>query len=295
MDATRRDFVKSNCMTLKDKIAIVTGGSRGIGKAVVEALAAGDCRVTAVSRSVDELKNLQAELGKSGLQIDVEAVDVSDYNQVEKITRAVKEKFGTIDILVNAAGVYGPIGLFGDNDIKKWMQALQINLFGTANCVHAVLPTMINNKFGKIINFSGGGAVNSFPYFSSYATSKAAVVRFTENLAAEYKDFGLQVNAVAPGAVNTKLLGEVLAAGPEKAGKDFYEKSIKQQREGGEDPKLAADLILFLISNNLTGKLISAKWDSWREWDEAEIERINNSSEYTLRRIDNKYFQEIKK
>lgn len=280
-------------MNLKDKIAVVTGGSRGIGKTVVENLAANGCKVLAISRSVNELKTLQDELEKNGLHIDIESADVSDYDQIEKIISGVVKKFGTIDILVNVAGVYGPIGLFGENDIKQWTQALQINLVGTANCVHAVLPTMTENKSGKIINFSGGGAVNSFPHFSAYATSKAAVVRFTENLAAEYKDFNIQVNAIAPGAVNTKLLGEVLAAGPEKAGKDFYEKSVKQQQEGGEQPQLAADLILFLISNNLTGKLISAKWDSWKDWDETEIERINNSQEYTLRRIDNKYFKQI--
>lgn len=282
-------------MILKDKIAVVTGGSRGIGRAVVETLAAGGCQVIAVSRSLPELKALQDELKKTGLHIEIESADVSDYDQVEKLTNTVVGKFGTIDILVNAAGIYGPIGLFGENNITQWAQALQTNLVGTANCVHAVLPTMTKNKSGKIINFSGGGAVNSFPHFSAYATSKAAVVRFTENLAAEYKDFNIQVNAIAPGAVNTKLLGEVLEAGPEKAGKDFYEKSVKQQQEGGENPQLAADLILFLISSKLTGKLVSAKWDSWKEWSEAEIERINNSAEYTLRRIDNKYFKEIGK
>lgn len=282
-------------MILTDKIAVVTGGSRGIGKAVVQTLAAGGCKVTAVSRSAPELEVLKEEIEKTGLVIDIETADVSDYDQVQRLMTGVIKKFGAVDILINAAGVYGPIGLFGDSDIKKWSQALQINLLGTANCAHAVLPIMMSKKAGKIINFSGGGAVNSFPHFSAYATSKAAVVRFTENLAAEYKDFNIQVNAIAPGAVNTKLLGEVLDAGPEKAGKDFYEKSVKQQQEGGEDPQLAADLILFIISSNLTGKLISAKWDNWKEWNKAEIERINNSAEYTLRRIDNKYFQEVKK
>ena len=282
-------------MILKNKIAVVTGGSRGIGKAVAQSLVAAGCKVTAVSRSAQELESLKDEIEKTGFVVDIETVDVSNYGQVEKLMNEVVKKFGTIDILINAAGIYGPIGLFGDNDIKKWTETIQINLVGTANCVHAVLPAMMKNKAGKIINFSGGGAVNSFPHFSGYATSKAAIVRFTENLATEYKDFNIQVNAIAPGAVNTKLLGEVLDAGPEKAGKDFYEKSIKQKQEGGEDPQLAADLILFIISNNLTGKLVSAKWDSWKEWNEAEVKRINNSAEYTLRRIDNKYFKEIGK
>ncbi|HSR89221.1 MAG TPA: SDR family oxidoreductase [Candidatus Udaeobacter sp.] len=282
-------------MNLKDKIAIVTGGGRGIGKVIAQTLAAQGVKVIAASRSKQELEVLKEEIKKNGFSIEIKAVDVSDYKQVQKLMSGVIKKFGTIDILVNAAGVYGPIGLFGDNDIKKWSEALQINLLGTVNCAHAVLPIMTKNKSGKIINFSGGGAVNSFPHFSAYATSKAAIVRFTENLAVEYKEYGIQVNAVAPGAVNTKLLEESLAAGQEAVGKDFYEKILQQKQEGGDSPQLAADLIMFFISTSLTGKLISAKWDKWKEWDKAEVERINNSQEFTLRRIDNKYFKEITK
>jgi NAD(P)-dependent dehydrogenase (short-subunit alcohol dehydrogenase family) len=282
-------------MILKDKIAVVTGGSRGIGKAVVQALTAEGCRVVAVSRSSDELTALKDELEKTGLRIDVQTTDVSDYQQVKKLMNETLKKFGAVDILINAAGIYGPIGLFGDNDIKKWTDTIQINLVGTANCVHAVLPAMMKNKAGKIINFSGGGAVNSFPRFSGYATSKAAIVRFTENLAEEYKQHNIQINSIAPGAVNTKLFDESLDAGKEAVGEKFYKKIIEQKQTGGDSPQLAADLILFIISSNLTGKLVSAKWDNWKEWSEAEVEHINNSSEYTLRRIDNKYFQEIKK
>lgn len=285
-------------MILKDKIAIVTGGSGGIGKVVVSALAKAGCRVTAVSVSLPELNILKGELQKVGFQIDTETADVSDYAQVQKVVSAIIKKFNAIDILINAAGVYGPIGLFSGNDIKKWSDAIQINLVGTANCTHAVLPVMMSNKAGKIINFSGGGAVNNFPNFSSYATSKAAVVRFTETIAEEFKSYNIQINAIAPGAVNTKLLDESLEAGQKAVGDKFYEKIIKQKKEGGDSPELAANLILFLISNqslNLTGKLISAKWDNWKEWEETEIQCLNNTSEYTLRRIDNKYFQEIRK
>lgn len=285
-------------MILKDKIVIVTGGSRGIGKTVAQVLVKAGCRVIAVSRSLPELNIFKEELQKEGFYIDIEAADVSDYTQVQKMASSIIKKFNSIDILVNAAGIYGPIGLFSENDIKKWSETIQINLMGTVNCVHAVLPVMIKNGKGKIINFSGGGAVNNFPNFSSYATSKIAIVRFTETLAEELKPCGIQINAIAPGAVNTKLLEESLNAGQEAVGEKFYEKIVKQKKEGGDSPELAASLILFLISDQsfgLTGKLISAKWDNWKEWDEAEIERLNNTSEYTLRRIDNKYFEEIKK
>lgn len=284
-------------MVLKDKIAIVTGGSRGIGRAVVESLARAGCRVIVFSIVSLDLKVLKDDLLKNGLRIGIKKVDVSNYGQVQKAVSEVVKKFDTIDIIVNAAGVYGPIGLFRDNNIKKWSQTLQVNLMGTVNVTHAVLPIMMRNKTGKIINFSGGGAVNNFPNFSSYATSKAAVVRFTETIAEELKSYNIQINAIAPGAVNTKLLDESLEAGQKAVGDKFYEKIIKQKKDGGDSPQLAVDLILFLISDqslNLTGKLISAKWDNWKEWDKSKIERLNNSSEYTLRRIDNKYFKEIK-
>ncbi len=285
-----------NCMILQDKVALITGGSKGIGRTIVETLARQGCRVVAISRSLDELKILQNELNAVGLTIVIKEADVSDYEQVKKVVQFVIEKFHTIDILVNAAGVYGPIGQFDTNDICLWTKTIQINLVGTAHCTHAVLPIMLKNKAGKIINFSGGGAVNTFPNFSSYATSKAAVVRFTETIAEEYKSYNIQINAIAPGAVNTRLLDESLEAGAKMVGEKFYEKIVNQKKDGGDSPQLAADLTAFLVSDrslNLTGKLISAKWDSWNEWNEVELERLKKSSELTLRRIDNKYFQEI--
>lgn len=284
-------------MVLKDKIAIVTGGSRGIGRAVVESLARAGCRVIVFSIVSLDLKVLKDDLLKNGLRIGIKKVDVSNYGQVQKAVSEVVKKFDTIDIIVNAAGVYGPIGLFRDNNIKKWSQTLQVNLMGTVNVTHAVLPIMMRNKTGKIINFSGGGAVNNFPNFSSYATSKAAVVRFTETIAEELKSYNIQINAIAPGAVNTKLLDESLEAGQKAVGDKFYEKIIKQKKDGGDSPQLAVDLILFLISDQsfkLTGKLISAKWDAWKDWKKDEIQRLSDSSEYNLRRIDNKQFREIK-
>ena len=220
-------------MILKNKIAIVTGGSGGIGKAVVQSLAKAGCRVIAVSRSRQELKVIKENLQKEGLRVEIKKADVSNYAQVQKVVSAVIKKFHTVDILVNAAGVYGPIGLFRDNDIKKWSETIQVNLIGTVNCTHAVLPVMMSKKEGKIINFSGGGAVNNFPNFSSYATSKIAVVRFTETISEELKSYDVQINAIAPGAVNTKLLDESLEAGQKAVGDKFYEKIVKQKKRGG--------------------------------------------------------------
>ena len=166
-----------------------------------------------------------------------------------------------------------------------------LNLLGTVHCTRAVLPHMIRRGSGKIINLSGGGAVGPFPRFSAYATSKAAVVRFTETVAEEVRAHNVQVNAIAPGAVNTRLLDQVLEAG-DRAGADFLGKSRAQQASGGTSPAVGAELALHLASSRgdgITGKLLSAVWDDWRRLGEAGP---IPAALYTLRRIDGRNFIE---
>src|SRR5262249_9166542 len=135
----------------------------------------------------------------------------------------------------------------------------------------AVIPHFKRRGYGKIINLFGGGATALLFRLSVYAASKAAVVRFTETLAEELRFDHVDVNAIAPGALNTRLLDQVLASGPEKVGEDFYEKSLKQSREGGTSLTKGAELCVFLasfVSDGLTGKLLSAVWDPWKDLPE---------------------------
>jgi len=146
---------------------------------------------------------------------------------------------------------------------------------------------MKTNRYGKIINLSGGGATAPLPFISSYAASKAGVVRFTETLAEETKGLNIDVNAVAPGALNTRLLDEVISAGPQAVGKDFYMKALKQKQDGGVPLEVGAELCVFLASSEsdgITGRLISAKWDPWKFLPDHQQELIG-SDIYTLRRI----------
>jgi NAD(P)-dependent dehydrogenase (short-subunit alcohol dehydrogenase family) len=146
---------------------------------------------------------------------------------------------------------------------------------------------MKKNRSGKIIFISGGGATKPLPNLSAYAVSKAGVVRFAETLAEEVKDFNIEVNSVAPGALNTRLLDEILTAGPEKVGHTFYEQSLKQQANGGTPLDVGASLCVFLASDKskgITGKLISAVWDPWQKLPEY-LHDIQQSDIYTLRRI----------
>lgn len=275
-------------MLLKNKIAIITGAGGGIGSTIAETFAKEGCSLILIDRIKSTLDRVSKELEKYNCESLLETCDVCSKREVDNAVDVAFKKFSKIDILVNTAGIQGPIGLFANNDINKWIETINVNLNGTVLFIKAVLPIMIKQGWGKIINFSGGGAFNPRPNFSAYATSKAAVVRLTETLAEELKEYNIQVNAISPGAVNTRMLAEVLEAGPEVAGAEFYEKAKKQKEEGGDPPQLAADLILFLCSEksyNLTGKIISAKWDNWREWDKEKIKKIMASDLYTLRRI----------
>jgi 3-oxoacyl-[acyl-carrier protein] reductase len=276
-------------INLTGKRIVITGGGRGIGKVAALVFKRAGAKVLIAGRDEQKLK-----LAAKELECDYHIANIDEINSVKVLVEDVTNKYGGIDVLVNCAGVYGPIGKFHENDLSLWQDALKTNLIGTINMTYAVLPLMVKQRSGKIINLSGGGAVQPFENFSAYATSKAAVVRFTENLAKEYSDFNIQVNAVAPGAINTKFLDQVLEAGEAKVGSDFYKKSLEQQKNGGDDPTLAAELIVFLSDpqNKLTGRLVSAKWDSWKTWTEDTIAQINLKNDYTLRRIDNKYFYE---
>jgi NAD(P)-dependent dehydrogenase (short-subunit alcohol dehydrogenase family) len=192
-----------------------------------------------------------------------------------------------VNVLVNNAGVYGPKGESEKVDFQAWVRAVEINLNGTFLPCRCAIRQMKELRHGKIINLSGGGATAPLPRMSAYAASKAAVVRLTETLAEELREFSIDVNAIAPGALNTRLLEEVLDAGPHAVGKEFFEKSLKQRDSGGVPLEKGARLCVYLaseISNGITGKLISAQWDPWENLH-AFREQLARSDIYTLRRI----------
>jgi len=271
---------------LKDKVAIVTGGSRGIGKAIAKAFLREGAKVVIAARSELEINNSVKELSSQGQIIGI-PTDVSKQEEVQNLRQETLRQYQSLDILVNAAGIQGPIGPLAEVEIQDWVYNLHVNLIGTVLCCKAALPTMISQKKGKIINFSGGGATSPRPNFSAYACSKAAIVRFTEVLAMEVKDYGIDVNVIAPGAVNTRMLDEILAAGLAD-GEELIE-AKKRKTQGGMSADLAAELVLFLASeasNGLTGKLISAPHDDWRAWDGKRIGELMSGPWLTLRRLD---------
>jgi 3-oxoacyl-[acyl-carrier protein] reductase len=194
---------------------------------------------------------------------------------------------GGIDILVNNAGIYGPMGPIEEIDYDQFVSTVQVNLFGTVMMCREVIPIMRRQNGGKIINLSGGGGATPLPRIDAYAASKAAVVRLTENLAMELADTGIDVNAIAPGALNTKMLDQVLEAGAQKVGRDFYERALRQRDEGGAGLDKGAAVAVFLASadsDGISGRLISAVWDDWSNL-QAHRQELADSDIFTLRRI----------
>lgn len=275
---------------LENKIAIVTGANQGLGFEIARKYLDAGASLTICARNGELLEGAKQRLQStlcSGQEILAQRADVSKVDDVKRVVDATVEKFGRVDILVNNAGVYGPKGAIEDVDWQDWVSAIEINLYGSILMCRAVLPHFKARGRGKIVQLSGGGATNPLPRISAYAVSKAAVIRFIETVAEEVRENHIDVNAIAPGALNTRMLDEVLEAGPEKVGKAFYERSVKQKQTGGASLDKGAELAVFLgsaLSDGITGKLISAVWDPWASFP-AHLDELDSTDIYTLRRI----------
>ena len=274
--------------TLTGRAALITGASQGLGLAIARAYVEQGADIFICSRDPVALDQAQKQLaGFSGTaRVIAHAADVSKPDAVKGLVDAAVSAFPNLSILVNNAGIYGPKGPIEDNDWTEWVRAIEINLFGSVLAARAVIPHLRAHGGGKIIQISGGGATSPLAGLSSYAASKAAVVRFAETLALELRADNVDVNSIAPGALNTRMLDEVLAAGPEKVGVAFYERAQAQQRSGGTPPEKGAELAVWLASaasDGISGKLISAVWDPWADLPEHRADL--DSDVYTLRRI----------
>lgn len=276
-------------MKLKGRNAIITGGSQGLGKTIAEHFIREGARLALCARDEQALQATAREL--AGLvpeaKVLARACDVSCEDQVQQLVNDALRELGPIDILVLNAGIYGPMGPTESVNLAAWRRAIDINLFGVLLPCRALIPHFKKANRGKIIILSGGGATNPLPNISAYAASKAAAVRLMETLAEELRDYHVDVNAIAPGALKTRLVDEVLQAGPEKVGETFYAKNKKWAEEGATPLELGAGLCVYLASpesDGITGKLISAQWDPWNQLHEHRAE-LAKSDIYCLRRI----------
>jgi len=275
---------------LEGRAALITGANRGLGLAIARAFVDAGADLFICARDAAALETARAELASrvsGSRQIIARAADVSSRGEVEQLAAAAFGAFPDLHILVNNAGVYGPIGPIEEADWDAWVEAIEINLFGSILTTRAVLPHFKRRRYGKIIQLSGGGATNPLPRLTAYAASKAAVVRFAESLALEVKDEGIDVNAIAPGALNTRMMQQLLAAGPAAVGDAFFARMKRIADEGGTALEKGAALTVFLASrasDGITGRLLSAVWDPWETLPD-HLDDLDGSDVYTLRRI----------
>lgn len=262
---------------------VVTGSSTGIGQALCQRLLKRGHQVCGLARSDQSVQAQSLGPAFRGFRCDV-----SRWEDLELVAKQVDESWGRIDALVCAAGIQGEVGRTLQADPAHWCATVRVNLEGTFLTLRA-FAALLNRAQGraKVVCFSGGGATKPRPHFSAYGSSKTGVVRLVETIAEEEKGRPLDINAIAPGAIHTRLTDEVIALGPEKAGQAEYQAALKQKAGGGASLDRALDCVEWLLSgasDGLSGRLISAPWDPWEKLG-AHVEKLGGSDAYTLRRI----------
>jgi 3-oxoacyl-[acyl-carrier protein] reductase len=230
-------------MKLKDKVALITGGARGIGKAVALAYAREGARLAICARTESEINETVQEIQKLKADAKGWRCDVSIEESVKDFVGAVIKEFGRIDVLVNNAGVMTRPVPITELEVKKWDYTIAVNLRGPFLVTKSVLPVMVKQKSGSIINVSSMVGRGAYANFIAYATSKWGVEGFTQTLAVEARSSNIRVNSVEPGYVATKLTGY-----------------------NGSEPESVTDLFVYLASdeaNGMTGKMLgSSGWKS---------------------------------
>lgn len=278
-------------MMLQGRVALVTGASRGLGAGVAERFLREGADTILLARSRDALDAVSARLsplcGPDQRVLTIPG-DISSPESIDRAFQEIQREFGAIDVVVNNAGVFVPMGDFEKVEWSEWVQAIATNVAGTAYVCRKAIPILRQSARGKIINVAGGGATRPLPPLSAYGTSKAAILRLTEELAAYLAPAGIDVNSIAPGPLDTHFVDEAIAAGPEKLGQALYREILDIHATGGTPMAVSADLCAFLASrrsDGITGRFISARYDDWESFRDWSDER-EQSDLYRMRRLD---------
>jgi NAD(P)-dependent dehydrogenase (short-subunit alcohol dehydrogenase family) len=251
--------------------AVVTGGGRGLGRAFAQALA-GDRAVAVVARSHGELDETVA-LTEGRARAFV--VDVTDAAAIDDASGEIERELGPIDLLVNNAGIIGPLGPFAGSSVVDWWRTLEVDLLGPVICSHRALPGMIARRRGCIVSLASGGGATMMPYFSAYVTAKTALIRFSECLAHEVREHGIAVFAMGPGTVRTAMSEHSLHSPEGRRWLPWFADIFTEGRD--LPPERPAALLSALASGKydaLSGRFVTPADDLDRLLGEAaEIER----------------------
>jgi NAD(P)-dependent dehydrogenase (short-subunit alcohol dehydrogenase family) len=269
---------------LSGQIALVTGGGRGIGRAIAVSLAQAGAAVGVLTRSHAQLAATVQRISTQGGRAISCPADVTDRQAVESAVSRVEKALGPIDLLVNNAGIGGPIAPFSESDPDAWWRCVEVNVKGPLLCSRAVLPGMIARRKGRIVNVASGAGTRAIPYMSAYVTSKTALIRLTEHIDAEVAEQGVHVFAIQPGTVRTAMADTLLNSGEARRWIPF----LADVFERGQDvpPERAAELVVFLASGRadaLSGKFLAVEWDV--PGLAAKAEKLSGTDTLSLRLI----------
>ena len=243
-------------MKLQDKVAIVTGGGRGLGRSLALLFGKEGAKVVVAARNQNQIEHVAQELKVLRKNAIAVQADVSDENQVHTLVQKTLEAYGTIDILVNNAGTRGPIAPIHEISLSEWEETIRGNLTTAFLCSKAVIPTLIEKKAGKIINIAT--TLTPRPNLTPYMVAKAGMTHLTKQLSRELKEFNIQVNAIHPGVMDTRMQKDIREAGVKAIGTDMFE---RLKEEGLlHSPDEPAKLVLFLASkagDGITGEFLS--------------------------------------
>jgi NAD(P)-dependent dehydrogenase (short-subunit alcohol dehydrogenase family) len=247
---------------LSGQVALVTGGGRGIGRAIAVSLAQAGAAVAVLARSADQLADAVARIIAAGGDAFAYPADVTDRAAVEAAVAAVERGLGPIDLLVNNAGVSGPVGPLAECDPDEWWRCVEVNLRGPLLCSRAVLPGMLARRRGRIVNVASGAGTRAIPHLSAYVTAKAALIRLTENLAAEVQGTGVSVFAIQPGTVRTAMAEAVLRSEEARRWLPWFAAMFAEGQDNS--PERAGRLVVLLASGRvdaLSGRFLAVEWD----------------------------------
>ena len=237
--------------SLRGKTAIITGASRGLGQRVALRLAQHGASVVLVARTESALKETKELIAPSDVRVEAVQADVANPESVERAREAIHAALGVPSILVNAAGVFGPIALIKDTDPAAWIETIMVNTIGAYLTCRAFVGGMIQSGWGRIVNFTSAASLHvPGPANSAYATSKAALNQFTRHLASEIKGTGVTANVLHPGDVKTEMWRDIETKAQHlgAAGEAFSQWANWVRQTGGDDPEKAADLVMELMS-----------------------------------------------